>query len=186
MTPTRDSSAPPGEGGGAAAQLLPMRASLEFDDFYAANVRVITGQIFAYTGDRAEAEDLVAEAFCRALARWRKVREYENPTAWVRRVAWNLATSHLRRRGVVQRFLNRQRETHEKAPDGDRVDLMRALAGIGEHHRKAVILRYMAGLTVAEIAEQEGVAEATVRSWLTRGKAALAGRLTVQDEMEQR
>jgi RNA polymerase sigma-70 factor (ECF subfamily) len=184
MTPTRDRPSPTEESGGAD-QLIPLRASLEFDDFYAANVRVVTAQIFAYTGDRAEAEDLVAEAFTRVLARWRKVREYENPTAWVRRVAWNLATSHLRRRNVAQRFLRKQRETHEKAPDGDRVDLMRALAGIGPHHRKAVILRYMAGLTVAEIAEQEGVAEATVRSWLTRGKAALAGRLSVQ-EMEQR
>jgi RNA polymerase sigma-70 factor (ECF subfamily) len=43
----------------------------------------------------------------------------------------------------------------------------------------------MAGLTVTEIAEQEGAAEATVRSWLHRGKAALAERLSVQDEKEQ-
>jgi RNA polymerase sigma-70 factor (ECF subfamily) len=157
----------------------------DFDGFYAANVDQITAQIRAYVGDLTEAEDLVAEAFCRALARWRKVREYQNPTAWVRRVAWNLATSQLRRRGVVQRFLNRQRATHETAPDGDRVDLMRALSSIQPNHRKAVILRYMAGLTVTEIAEQEGTAEATVRSWLFRGKAALADRLSIQDEREQ-
>jgi RNA polymerase sigma-70 factor (ECF subfamily) len=163
----------------------PVRASHEFDDFYAANVRALTGQLLAYTGNKAEAEDLVAEAFCRALARWKKVREYQNPAAWVRRVAWNLATSQLRRRGVVQRFLRRQRETHEFAPDGDRVDLMRALAEIPPNHRKAVILRYMAGLTVTEIAEQEGVAEATVRSWLSRGKAVLAERLSVRDGKEQ-
>lgn len=181
MTPTRGTRPSP-----ATEQPLLIRPTLEFDDFYTANVRTITGQIFAYTGDRAEAEDLVAEAFCRALARWEKVQDFENPTAWVRRVAWNLATSHLRRRTVAQRFLRRQQEVHETPPDGDRVDLMRALAGIGERHRKAVILRYMAGLTVAEIAQQEGVPEATVRSWLARGKAALAGRLAVHDEMEER
>lgn len=185
MMPTRDRPTPTLEGG-SADQTPPLRANNEFDDFYAANVRALTSQLLAYTGNKAEAEDLVAEAFCRALARWKKVREYQNPTAWVRRVAWNLATSQLRRRGVVQRFLNRQRETYETAPDGDRVDLMRALAGITPNHRKAVILRYMAGLTVTDIAEQEGVAEATVRSWLFRGKAALAERLSVQDEKEQR
>lgn len=183
MTPTRDTPSPPESGG--ADQVAPLRASLEFDDFYAANVRAVTAQIYAYTGDRAEAEDLVAEAFTRGLARWRRLRDYENPAAWVRRVAWNLATSHLRRRAVTQRFLGKQRETPADGPDGDRIDLMRALARIGPKHRKAVILRYMAGMSVAEIAVQEGVAEATVRSWLTRGKTALAGRLSVY-EMEQR
>ena len=185
MMPTRDRPSPTLEGG-PADQNPALQATQEFDDFYAANVRALTSQLLAYTGSKAEAEDLVAEAFCRALDRWKKVREYQNPTAWVRRVAWNLATSQLRRRSVVQRFLNRQRETHETAPDGDRVDLMRALAGIAPNHRKAVILRYMAGLSVTEIAEQEGVPEATVRSWLYRDKAALAERLSVQDEKEQR
>jgi len=184
MTPTRDRPTPTLEG--AEEQLPPVRANQDFDDFYAANVRTLTGHLYAYTGDKTEAEDLVAEAFCRALARWKKVRDYQNPTAWVRRVAWNLATSHLRRRGVKQRFLNRQREVHETPPDGDRVDLMRALADIAPNHRKAMILRYMAGLTVNEIAEQEGVTESTVRSWLYRAKAALADRLNVQDESGQR
>ncbi|WP_204745629.1 RNA polymerase sigma factor [Glycomyces paridis] len=150
----------------------------DFDEFYAANVRALTGQVYAYTGDFAEAEDLVAEAFCRALARWKQVRGYEHPVAWVRHVAWNLATSHLRRRTVAQRFLRRQREVPAaEGPDGDRVDLVKALAGIGDRHRKALILRYMAQMTAAEIAAQEGVAEATVRSWLTRGKKAVAERL---------
>lgn len=185
MTPTRGRPSPTLEGE-VVDQMPTVTASHEFDDFYAANVRPLTSQIYAYIGDRAEAEDLVAEAFCRALARWKKVREYQNPGAWVRRVAWNLATSKLRRRSVVQRFLNRQREAHGSPPDGDRVDLMRALAAIAPNHRKAVVLRYMAGLSSAEIAEQEGVAEATVRSWLFRGKAALADRLTVSDEREQR
>lgn len=40
----------------------------------------------------------------------------------------------------------------------------------------------MAGMTTAEIADQEGVAETTVRSWLTRGKAALAQRLRIDDD----
>jgi RNA polymerase sigma-70 factor (ECF subfamily) len=153
----------------------------EFDDFYAANIGPITAQIRAYTGDHAEAEDLVAEAFLRALTRWKTLSGYENPAAWVRRVAWNLATSRLRRGTFIRRFQRRQRIADVEGPGPDRVDLERALAGLGERHRKAIILHYIAGMTTVEIAEQERVAESTVRTWLARGRAALAERLRIDD-----
>jgi RNA polymerase sigma-70 factor, ECF subfamily len=161
-------------------------ARTDFDGFYAANVDQITAQIRAYVGDLTEAEDLVAEAFCRALARWGSISAYDNPAVWVRRVAWNLATSRLRRAAVVRRFLRRQRPATAEGPGPERIDLEQALAELNVRHRKAVILRYMAGMTTAEIADQEGVAESTVRSWLTRGKAALVERLRIDDFEENR
>ncbi|MFG3341942.1 RNA polymerase sigma factor [Glycomyces sp. NPDC048151] len=161
-------------------------AHADFNGFYAANVAQITAQIRAYVGDLSEAEDLVAEAFCRALARWGSISAYDNPATWVRRVAWNLATSRLRRAAVLRRFLRRQRPAAFEGPGPERLDLERALSQLNERHRKAVILRYMAGMTTAEIAEQEGVAETTVRSWLTRGKAALAERLRIDTFEEPR
>ncbi|SDD47744.1 RNA polymerase sigma-70 factor, ECF subfamily [Glycomyces harbinensis] len=157
----------------------------DFDGFYAANVGPITAQIRAYVGDLQEAEDLVAEAFCRALGRWKTISAYDNPATWVRRVAWNLATSKLRRGAVLRRLLLRQRPIHIEGPQPDRIDLELALSELKERHRKAVILYYLADMTTAEIAEQEGVAEATVRSWLTRGRAALAELLRI-DTTEER
>jgi RNA polymerase sigma-70 factor (ECF subfamily) len=164
---------------------LASTAQADFDGFYAANVGPITAQIRAYVGDLSEAEDLVADAFCRALARWKTISAYDNPATWVRRVAWNLATSKLRRGAVLRRLLLRQRPAHVEGPGPDRVDLEQALSELKERHRKAVILHYLAGMTTAEIAEQEHVAEATVRSWLTRGRAALAERLRI-DDIEER
>ncbi|MCC3763825.1 sigma-70 family RNA polymerase sigma factor [Glycomyces sp. TRM65418] len=177
MPSTRDASPPAVESRPAKPRRHP-----EFDEFYAAHVRSITAQIYAYTGNLTEAEDLVAEAFCRALARWKQLSAYENPGGWVRRVAWNLATSQFRRRGVVQRFLRRHREEPVEGPGPDRIDLAQALARLSDTHRRAVILRYMAQMTSGEIAELEGVPESTVRSWLSRGKAALAGHLRIEDE----
>ena len=58
----------------------------DFDDFYAANYADLVVQIYAYFGDRQEAQDVVQEAFTRALARWRRLSGYEDPAAWVRRV----------------------------------------------------------------------------------------------------
>ncbi|MEU6249191.1 RNA polymerase sigma factor [Glycomyces sp. NPDC047010] len=157
----------------------------EFDAFYANNIGQITAQIRAYTGDHAEAEDITAEAFLRALTRWKTLSAYDNPATWVRRVAWNLATSRLRRGAFTRRFLRRQHVTDIEGPQPDRVDLERALATLGERHRKAIVLHYIAGMTGAEIADQERVAESTVRTWLARGRAALAERLRIDETKEQ-
>jgi DNA-directed RNA polymerase specialized sigma24 family protein len=57
----------------------------------------LVGQLFALTGDLHDAEDLVQEAFARAAADWKRIRAYEVPEAWVRRVAFNLAHNRGRR-----------------------------------------------------------------------------------------
>ena len=59
-------------------------------------------------------------------------------------------------------------------PSPDRVALTAALATLPAHLRRAVVLHYVADLSVADIARQEGVADGTVKSWLHRGRAALA------------
>ena len=43
-----------------------------------------------------ETQDLVQEAFIRAWKRWDRIRRYDDPVAWVRRVAWNLAMTRHR------------------------------------------------------------------------------------------
>ncbi len=155
---------------------------VDFDDFYAANYARLTLQLYAYLGDQHEAQDLVQEAFCRAYAQWKAVAEYQEPLAWVRRVAWNLATSRFRRQRTARNFIRKQREEHVEGPSPDRVALTRALAQIPEQHRRAVVLYYLGQLSVAEIALQEGVAEGTVKSWLSRGRTALGAQLTGEGE----
>jgi RNA polymerase sigma-70 factor (ECF subfamily) len=66
---------------------------------------------------------------------------------------------------------------HADGPSPDRVALVAALAKIPAQQRKAVVLHHLGHLSVAEIAAQEDVAEGTVKSWLSRGRAALAEHL---------
>jgi RNA polymerase sigma-70 factor (ECF subfamily) len=95
--------------------------------------------------------------------------------AWVRRVAWNLATSRWRRARTALRFLDGRRfEPVVDGPSPDRVALMEALATLPAAQRRAMVLHYLADLPLAEIADREGVAEGTVKSWLHRGRVALA------------
>ena len=149
-------------------------ASADIEEFYAANVHSLTLQLLAYTGDLEAAQDIVQEAFCRALPRWERISRYEDPAAWLRRVAWNLAASRWRRLRTRANFAQRYRELPAPGPEPDRVVLTAALARLPENHRRAVVLYYVADLTTAEIAQQEGVAESTVRVWLHRGRVALA------------
>ncbi|GID32869.1 RNA polymerase sigma factor [Paractinoplanes brasiliensis] len=151
----------------------------DFDAVYAAQYANLTVQLYAYFGDRQEAQDVVQEAFCRALRRWSKVSRYDDPVAWVRRVAWNLAVSRWRRSRTALSFVRRQRlqEPQVEGPSTDRVDLVAALATLPAAQRRAVVLHYLGDMSVSEIAERENVADGTVKSWLHRGRTALAGQL---------
>jgi RNA polymerase sigma-70 factor (ECF subfamily) len=149
-----------------------------FDTFYAAHFERLIVQLYAYTGDTAQAQDVVQEAFARALPRWEKLSAYDDPTAWVRRVAWNLATSRWRQLRTFNTFARRHREEHVTGPTPDRVALNTALATLPPKLRRAVVLHYLSDLSVAEIAAQEGVPDGTVKSWLHRGRTALAAALT--------
>lgn len=146
----------------------------EFEELYVAHFHGLALQLYAYTGDLAEAQDLVQEAFCRALSRWRALSGYDDPVAWIRRVAWNLAKSRWRRRKVATAFLRRQREQQVEGPGPDRVALVRALATLPAQQRRVFVLKYLADMSVLDIAAQEGMPEGTVKSTLHRARAALA------------
>jgi RNA polymerase sigma-70 factor, ECF subfamily len=166
--------APPAAAGDEGADGSP---AVTFDDFYHAHFRGVTTQLCAYVGDLGQAQDLAQEAFCRAFARWDKLVRYDDPVGWVRQVAWNLARSRWRRLRTARGFLLRQRPEHVTGPTPDRVAIDAALAMLPANQRRAVILHYLADLSIAQIAAQEGVAPGTVKSWLHRGRAALAALL---------
>ncbi|MFC4065677.1 RNA polymerase sigma factor [Actinoplanes subglobosus] len=154
-----------------------------FDDVYAAHYADLIVQLYAYFGDRQDAHDVVQEAFYRALVRWSSVSRYDDPVAWIRRVAWNLAVSRWRRARTALSFLGRQPriEPRSEGPDPERVTLVAALGTLPDTQRRVMVLHYMADMPVAEIAQREGVAVGTVKSWLHRGRAALAARLDMTD-----
>jgi RNA polymerase sigma-70 factor (ECF subfamily) len=141
----------------------------EFEEFYAVHFQPLTVQIFAYTMNLAVAQDIVQEAFCRGLARWKKVTASEDPVAWVRRAAWDLVSRRYRR-GVP-------RTPGAVRLSANQLAMARALSTLPPAQRRAVILHYLADLPASEIARQEDVAESAVMSWLNRGRTALAAQL---------
>jgi DNA-directed RNA polymerase specialized sigma24 family protein len=72
-------------------------------ELYAASAGRLVAQMHGILGDFAEAQDVVHDAFAKALARPGRMRHLDSPEAWLRRVALNLARSRLRRRAVLDR-----------------------------------------------------------------------------------
>jgi RNA polymerase sigma-70 factor (ECF subfamily) len=149
-----------------------------FAAFYAGSYQRLLGQLFAVTGDLAEAENVLQEAYARAFARWSRVGDYDLPEAWVRRVAINLAAMaerSLRRRARALLRLGPPPLVPELSPD--LLDLRDALAALPLGQRQVVVLHHLVGLPVEEVARELRVAPGTVKSRLARGRAAMAGAL---------
>jgi|Tabmets5t2r1_1033131.scaffolds.fasta_scaffold69919_2 RNA polymerase sigma-70 factor, ECF subfamily len=149
-----------------------------FAAFYAGSYRRLLGQLFAVTGDLAEAENVLQEAYVRAFARWSRVGDYDLPEAWVRRVAINLAAMaerSLRRQARALLRLGPPPLVPELSPD--LLDLRDALAALPLGQRQVIVLHHLVGLPVEEVARELRLAPGTVKSRLARGRAAMAGSL---------
>ena len=146
----------------------------EFTGFYAASFQRLVGQLYAMTGDQAEAQDAVQEAFVRAWARRSKIDRAQAPEAWVRVTAWRIAASRWRRARVGARLmvLNARPESTE-GPDPGRVAFVAALRKVPAEQRRALVLYHLCDLTVDQIAAETGVPAGTVKARLARGRTAL-------------
>jgi RNA polymerase sigma-70 factor (ECF subfamily) len=139
----------------------------------------LAAQLYAFTGDALETQDLVQEAFIRAWQRWDKVGRYDDPVAWVRRVAWNLAMTRYRRLKIFRRVPGQRAAPPPPVPEFglDRMVLVNALRSLPEQVRRALVLHYIADMSISDIVVEMGAPEGTVKSWLHRGRTELATHL---------
>ena len=149
-----------------------------FEEFFAATYGRLVGLLFAFLHDRAQAEDAVQDAFASALLRWRVLRGYHDPEAWVRMVAFRRAIDHQRRSARQRRALVRLGPPPSLPPvDAEHLDLVRALRRLPLAQREVLVLHYVAELAVDRVAAELRLPVGTVKSRLARGRAALAHQL---------
>lgn len=147
----------------------------DFADFYAGARDDCLRAVFASVCDRQEAEDLVAEAFAKAWARWATVRRHPAPRAWVVRTALNARISRWRRR---QREIVVPGAALDGASDGyldsvvDR-NLMTKVLRLPDRQRQVIALRLFLDLDTAQTADVLGIAAGTVTAHLARAIATL-------------
>jgi RNA polymerase sigma-70 factor (ECF subfamily) len=152
-------------------------ADRDFDEFYASNYGRFVVQLYAVTGSLPDAEDAVQEALARASVHWDRVRAYELPEAWVRRVALNVAFTGLRRARRVMEALTRAEPPPPPPLPGPTVELVEALRRLPLHFRQVLVLHYLTDLPVERVAGELGIAVGTAKSRLARARDALAKQL---------
>jgi RNA polymerase sigma-70 factor (ECF subfamily) len=124
--------------------------------------------------DTAVAQEVAAEAFARALERWDRVGEMASPGGWTYRVALNLVRRRARRAALERRLLLRMAPAPPISVPAPAVEVWEAVTALPPRMRTAVALRYLGGLTEAEVAEAMGVAPGTVAGTLHDARARLA------------
>lgn len=144
------------------------------------------GLAFALTGNRWAAEDIAQDAFVVAHRQWGRVGGYDDPGAWVRRVAANLAVSGVRRRLAEARALVRLAARQQQQPYGalpsEDGDFWRAVRRLPRRQAQVVALLALGELSTAEVASTLGCSQRTVQVHLQKARVALAERLGLAAE----
>jgi RNA polymerase sigma factor (sigma-70 family) len=127
------------------------------------------------------AQDLLQDALVKVFARTRRGFEPDVLEAYVRRtIATLYIDGHRRRRRWAQvehLFVVDEAASGHETGTTDAVALRAALAGLGRQERTAVVLRYFEDLTVPEVAGVMGLAEGSVKRYLSNAVRRLEQRL---------
>jgi RNA polymerase sigma-70 factor, ECF subfamily len=141
-----------------------------FERLYAEHAEGLLGFLIYRTADRPLAEDLLADAFERAIRGRRGFdRRKSSEKTWLYSIALNCLRDHGRRTGAEKRALERvAADATDTAPDPApaveaRDAVSRALSSLNPDEQDALALRYGAELSIPEIAKLIGVRESTAR-----------------------
>jgi RNA polymerase sigma-70 factor (ECF subfamily) len=149
------------------------------EEFYRHQGDALWRAIYGYVGGRrAVADDVVAEAFARGIEHWSDIR---NPTAWIYRTAFRLASMELKRMNMLS-SLDTAREG--VMVTADLTDLFGALARLPVRQRMAIVLHYVADLPVADVGAAMQVSSGTVRVHLHNGRRNLRALLETAEEAD--
>ena len=158
--------------------------SLRLEQVFYVSYRRLVIQLYGVIGDLAEAEDIVQEAFVRAVAAGGSFNETANPEAWLRTTAINLHRSRWRKMRNFSRIKERLAAPQDIPGLDDRIDVIEALRSLPVEQREVVALHHLADLPVADIAEELGLPPGTVKSRLSRGRESLAQALRTDEEVD--
>lgn len=143
------------------------------------------------TGDHWDAADVTQEAFIKAFSHLSSFKGEARFSTWLHRIVVNAVHDHQRRRRpelVEDEVLDRVASSASggaafagravsPAEDGLSPELKRALAGLSEGFRLAIVLCDLLGYAYAEAAEILEVQEGTIKSRVFRARAELAAAL---------
>ncbi len=127
------------------------------------------------TARDADAEDLFQDALVKCFSRRRSVETVEEAERYARRAMQTMVIDRARARGARERALDRSFTREPAAADVDAsIDLRRALRTLSPRERVCVVMKYFDDMTIAQISAHLGLADGTVKRYLSDATKALA------------
>jgi len=153
-----------------------------FIELYTLHYRRLVRTAWLLVRDVPTAEEVVQDAFVSMNDAWQRLKDAENALAYVRQAVVNRSRSVLRHQMVVEKHpeqapLDMPSAEHSALVSLDRAAVVTALQGLTPRQREAIVLRYYADLSEAEIATAMGISRGAVKSHTARGMAALRAAL---------
>lgn len=161
-------------------------ADAEVAALYARSSARLIGLLTSIGGSRSDAEEVAHDAYVKLLPRWHEVRSYDDPEAWVRTVAVRLLISRGRRASVAARGLARHAGRAPRPPTAlseDGAAVAAALGTLPPAQRAVIVLHHVLDLSVDDIAAELAIPAGTVKSRLSRARAALGPLLSDHEEV---
>lgn len=186
-----DTAAEPQESQGALPR-APSTEPAEFEAFFHAYERAVYACLWRLTGNAQSAHDLTQETFLRAWRHFERVRAYEQPRAWLLRVATNLALTARRydRAHALSTDMLADTETHMRSDSqrdlAERDQVERALLALPPNQRAALTLREVYGFSCAEIGAALGISRDAVKMALYRGREGFRRHYLSQEDADER
>lgn len=149
-------------------------APLDFSVFFWEEHRKLFKALYFVTGNRADAADLMQEAFLKLWERWELIGRMDDPTAYLFRVALNGFRMRSRAARRAARRLVGIGSARDPFDEIElREDVRRLLVGLAPRQRAALVLLDLYGYGSNEAARIMGVRPSTVRALATQGRAVL-------------
>ena len=151
-------------------------------ELYSEHYRALVRLAALLVRDTPTAEEVVQDSFVAMHGGWQRLRDAEKALAYLRQAVVNRSRSVLRHRTVVDKNLQKAPPDMPSAEHGALVLLERhavvaALRDLPDRQREAIVLRYYADLSEAEIAAAMGISRGAVKSHTARGMTALRAAL---------
>jgi RNA polymerase sigma factor (sigma-70 family) len=167
---------------GSSDAALDLEASRTFEAFYEAEAKILFRRLWLVTGDRAEAEELMQDAFLVVWQRWDRVGRMDDPTGYLYRSAMNLFRKRYRRAMLaVRRTVGLSPSSDDFSDADDRQVVRHVLSTLPPRQRAALVLTEILGFTSKEAGDALGVTDATIRSLTRHGRDAFRKVMEVED-----
>jgi RNA polymerase sigma-70 factor (ECF subfamily) len=148
--------------------------TLDFATFFADEHRGLLKLLYFVTGNRADAADLMQEAFLKLWERWDSVDRIADPRSYLFRAALNGSGMRTRAaRRAARRLVTLTPSSDPFDEVNIREDVRQMLHSVTPRQRAALVLLDMYGFSSAEAARIMGIRPSTVRALATQGRAVL-------------